>query len=70
MGIKRKKMRVGDLVTYVGPSPASLEMGIGIIVEINGFVSVYWQNAWGCETPGIANHRSEYLRKLVIREWE
>ena len=71
MSIKRKKLRVGDLVVYTRNShdyPKGVDMGIGIITNIDGRVSVYWPRLWGRDETGVAHHAGKYLKKLVIRD--
>ena len=71
MGIKRKKLSIGDLVIYTRNShdyPKGVDMGIGIVTDIDGRVIVYWPRLWGREVCGFAEHRVLDLKKLVIRE--
>ena len=72
MSIKRKKLQIGDLVTYDGPNAQKpgypVNMGVGIVLDINGYVSVYWPLPWGSPDPGIHLHHFRYLKKFIYRE--
>ena len=71
MGIKRKKLSVGDLVVYTQNSfdyPHGVDMGVGIITDINGMVTVYWPRLWGRNEAGLSHHHGFSLRKIVYRE--
>ena len=71
MGIKRKQLSIGDLVVYIGYTydyPDGIDMGVGIITEINGSITVYWPQLWGRKCPGFYQHAGRHVRKLVIRE--
>ena len=71
MGIKRKKLSIGDLVIYTRNShdyPKGVDMGIGIVTDIDGRVIVYWPRLWGRDECGFGEHPTKALRKLVIRE--
>ena len=71
MSIKRKKLSVGDLVIYTRNShdyPKGVDMGVGIVTDIDGRVIVYWPKLWGLAECGFASHRGTDLKKLVIRE--
>ena len=71
MSIKRKKLQIGDLVTYDGPNAQNpgypVNMGVGIVLEIDRYVSVYWPLPWGTPDPCIAHHHFKYLKKFVYR---
>ena len=67
MNTKQEKIRVGDLVVYTRKShdyPEGIDMGMGIVIDTDGRISVYWPWLWGRDICGIAMHPMSALLKV------